>query len=110
MDTKSAIQAMLDGKKVRIIDWNKECYVLFNGKMFVDEEGEPFSEFTSYGTTWEIYEEPKPKQTVTIEKWLCKNNFDFSFSQVVQTDSIDNLCHCCNYTKVKLIDIYEVKL
>lgn len=62
MTTKEAIQAMLDGKKVRKIDWNKECYVLFNGEMFVDEEGEHFSEFTFYETTWEIYEEPKPKQ------------------------------------------------
>ena len=53
---------------------------------------------------------PKPKQTVTIEKWLCKSNFDFSFSQVVQTDSIDNLCYCCNYTKVKLLDTYEVEI
>ena len=53
---------------------------------------------------------PKPKQTVTIEKWLIKSNFDFSFSQVVQTDSIDNLCYCCNYTKVKLLDTYEVEL
>ena len=53
---------------------------------------------------------PKTKQTVTIEKWLIKSNFDFSFSQVVQTDSIDNLCYCCNYTKVKLLDTYEVEL
>lgn len=53
---------------------------------------------------------PKPKQVVVIEKWLIKSNFDFSFSQVVQTDSIDNLCYCCDYTKIKLLDTYEVEL
>ena len=53
---------------------------------------------------------PKPKQVIVIEKWLCKSNFDHSFSQVIQTDSIDNLCYCCDYTKVKLLDTYEVEI
>ena len=105
MTTKEAIQAMLDGKKVRKIDWNKECYVLFNGEMFVDEEGEHFSEFTFYETTWEIYEEPKPKQTVTIEKWLCRNNGYF----IAQGDK-EYLESIYPLSKVKLLDTYEVEL
>ena len=63
--------------------------------------------------SWKEFEyriKPKPKQKVTIEKWLVKSNFDFSFQQVVQTDSIDNLCYCCDYTKVELLDTQDVEL
>lgn len=108
MTTKEAIQAMLDGKKVRTIDWNKECYVLFNGKMFVDVEGEHFLEFTSYSSDWEIYEEPNPKKTVTIEKWLVTNKKRF---EVAETSDIDAyLGEGCGWDKVKLLDTYEVEL
>ena len=108
MTTKEAIQAMLDGKKVRTIDWNKECYILFNGEMFIDEEGEPFLEFTSYSSIWEIYEEPKPKQTVTVEKWIVTNGKRFD---VVETENIDaHIGEGFSWTKVKLLDTYEVTL
>ena len=53
---------------------------------------------------------PKPKQTVVIEKWLCKTDDDFSFIQIVHTDNIENLCHCCDLTKVKLLETYEIEL
>ena len=100
---------MLDGKKVRLPRWDSSDYIMFSdtGEL-INEKGN--LNHIGNSDEWEIYEEPKPKQTVTIEKWLIKSNFDFSFSQVVQTDSIDNLCYCCNYTKVKLLDTYEVEL
>ena len=107
MTTKEAIQAMLDGKKVRTIDWNKECYILFNGEMFIDEEGEPFSEFTSYSPVWEIYEEPKQKQTVTIEKWLIT---DGKRIDVISTSNIGEYIRNSKWTPVKLLDTYEVEL
>ena len=107
MNTKEAIQAMLEGKKVRAIDWNKECYILFNGDMFVDEEGEHFSEFTSYSSIWEIYEEPKPVQTVTIEKWLLT---DGTLIDAVETSDIVQYLRNSKWKKVKLIDTYEVTL
>lgn len=69
MTTKEAIQAMLDGKKVMPKGWVDAC-VFFNGTHFVREDGKQFL-FGSLEYEWEIYEEPKPKQTVTIEKWLC---------------------------------------
>lgn len=109
MNTKEAIQAMLDGKKVREIDWNKECYILFNGDMFVDEEGEHFSEFTSYSSIWEIYEEPKPVQTVTIEKWLCIE--DGKNYCIYEGDAnYFNAIEIFATKKVKLLDTYEVTL
>ena len=107
MNTKEAIQAMLEGKKVRAIDWNKECYILFNGDMFVDEEGEHFSEFTSYSSIWEIYEEPKPVQTVTIEKWLLT---DGTLIDAVETSDIVQYLRNSKWKKVKLLDTYEVEL
>lgn len=109
MNTKEAIQAMLDGKKVRAIDWNKECYILFNGDMFVDEEGEHFSEFTSYSSIWEIYEEPKPVQTVTIEKWLCIE--DGKNYCIYEGDAnYFNAIEIFETKKVKLLDTHEVTL
>lgn len=107
MNTKEAIQAMLDGKKVREIDWNKECYILFNGDMFVDEEGEHFSEFTSYSSIWEIYEEQKPVQTVTIEKWLFKDEDEYF---VLEGNENYLLNANKNMEKVKLLDTYLVEL
>ena len=113
MTTKEAVQAMLDGKKVRTIDWNKECYVLFNGEMFIDEEGKHFSEFTFYGPTWEIYEEPKPKKTVVIEKWLLKMQGTNQYA--IEEGSKEEMCtwgknKIDSWQKVKLLDTYEVEL
>lgn len=108
MTTKEAIHAMLDGKKVNRKDFVEEVYAYEKG-VFFNQYGMTIQCFGD-NDDWEIYEEPKQKQTVTIEKWLVKNNFDFSFSQIVSTDSIDNLCHYCDYIKVKLLDTYEVEL
>lgn len=107
MNNTEAIQAMLDGKKVREIDWNKEFYILFNGDMFVDEEGEHFSEFTSYSPGWEIYEEQNPVQTVTIEKWLYKYE---KTKFIVEVVNIDEHIKEFGGEKVKLLETYDVTL
>ena len=70
MNTKSAIQAMLDGKKVRDTKWtNQHEYLYIQDGDIMCEKGIKLCNFNISGI-WEIYEEPKPKQTVTIEKWL----------------------------------------
>ena len=69
---------------------------------------EPYPKWNWVNCTYRI--KPKPKKVVVIEKWLCKSNFEYSFSQVIQTDSIDNLCYHWDYTKVKLLDTYEVEI
>ena len=48
---------------------------------------------------------PKPKQTVTIEKWLCRDVDEFL---VIEGDSRFQSNH--DYFKVKLLDTYEVEL
>lgn len=107
MTTKEAIQAMLDGKKVREIDWDKDFYILFNGGMFVDEEGKLFSEFTLYSSGWEIYEEQKPVQTETIEKWLYKYE---KTKFIVEVVNIDEYIKEFSGEKVKLLETYEVEI
>ena len=104
MTTKEAIQAMLEGKKVRATNWEKEYYIQFSENAgFIDE-----SLAVTYVTPeedWEIYEEPK--QTVTVEKWLCLDG-GFYFTLEGSFDFINN--YNSYITKVKLLDTYEVEL
>ena len=63
---------------------------------------------------WKEFEyriKPKPKQTVTMEKWLIKDErSDFSFRTIIEIDNIDNFCYSNDCFKVKLLDTYEVEL
>ena len=100
MNTKSAIQAMLNGKKVRKSSWVEGDYFMFDGECFITEDATVvMADFN--GNDWEIYEEPKPKQTVTVEKWLVSNGMRFD---------IDETSEGIIWTKVKLLDTYEVEL
>ena len=103
MNTKEAIQAMLDGKKIRATDWHKAKneYIFFNGKYFQDMVGSQFM-FSNVEHNFEIYEEPKPKQVVTIEKWLCEMGYTIEATQ--EYFNINNL------NKIKLLNTYEVEL
>ena len=49
---------------------------------------------------------PKPKQTVTIEKWLC----EYCGGYVVVDGNDLNFMRNEMFTKVKLLDTYEVEL
>ena len=107
MNNKEAIQAMLDGKKVRDTKWiNQHEYLYIQDGEIMCETGAKLKYFSISGT-WEIYEEPKPKQTVTIEKWLCKCMFDGEY-RIIETSNIKLIDS--NYEKVKLLDTHEVKL
>lgn len=106
MNTKEAIQAMLDGKKVRCKEWEEEDYIQFNGIHFSFKNGMQFY-FGSLEYDWKIYEEQKPVQTVTIEKWLCKCIFDVEY-RIIETSNIKLIGS--NYEKVKLLDTHEVTL
>ena len=102
MNTKEAIQAMLDGKKVRDTKWtNQHEYLYIQDGDIMCEKGIKLCNFNISGI-WEIYEEPKPKQTVTIEKWLCKDDFGY-FIIECQNKAYKSV-------KVKLLDTYEVEL
>ena len=52
--------------------------------------------------------EPKPKQTVTIEKWLCKSGFSDYHSKVIEASVEFIKVHYAEEDKVKLLDTYEV--
>ena len=57
---------------------------------------------------WEIYEEPKPKKTVTIEKWLVTNGMRFDIAETSDINAY--LSEGIIWTKLKLLDTYEVEL
>lgn len=66
-------------------------------------------EFRWEGDNYRI--KPKPKQTVTIEKWLVKDERnDFSSITIIETDNINNFCYSNDYVRVKLLETYEVEL
>ena len=105
MTTKEAIQAMLDGKKVRAIGWLKTEYIELSPRGNYTDEDHEYYQIGINDKEWEIYEEPKSKKTVTIEKWLCKSEKGFV---ILEVDNSFQISH--DYEKVKLLDTYEVEL
>ena len=105
MTTKEALQAMLDGKKVVPSGWSDGLYIMFNGTHFIREDENQFL-FGSLDYKWELYEEHKLKQTVTIEKWLCKDDT----GAFLTLEGNDERFAKVLTTKVKLLDTYEVEL
>ena len=106
MNTKEAIQAMLNGKKVYRKAWGSG-YFYFDGACFRTEDEELImADFSGNG--WEIYEEPK-KQTVTIEKLLVKTAFNVGF-KVVEASADFIKSHYAEEDRVKLLDTYEVEI
>lgn len=105
MTTKEAIHAMLDGKKVNRKDFVEEVYAYEKG-VFFNQYGMTIQCFGD-NDDWEIYEEPKPKQTVIIEKWLCRHGFADAFCIVEANKEYFN---AYGKEKVKLLDTYEVEL
>ena len=107
MNTKEAIQAMLDGKKVRDTKWtNQHEYLYIQDGDIMCEKGIKLCNFNISGI-WEIYEEPKPKQTVTIEKWLI--NYQ-ALNMIVEVTDIERFLLEFGGEKVKLLDTYEVEI
>ena len=54
MNTKEAIQAMLDGKKVRMPNWHKKEYIYFDGAFFRDEKNNKIYLNTQLGDDWKL--------------------------------------------------------
>ena len=103
MTTKSAIQAMLDGKKVNRKDFVEEVYAYEKG-VFFNQYGMTIQGFGD-NDDWEIYEEHKQKKTVIIEKWLCSVVQD-SFYVIEGTKEFMS----GRLEKLKLLDTYEVEI
>lgn len=109
MTTREAIQAMLDGKKVRRITWSDHTFIYFVGKIFIDNKGEQY-EFTTSTIEWELYVEPKLKKTVTIEKCIFRDSVGVICILDISRDTIKKYCYEFKMTKLKLLETYEVEL
>ena len=85
------------------------------------ERGEEIEcSWTNCGTRWEIVKspswdwtsylyriKPKPKQIVTIEKWLCKTGFANAMCII---EANKEYFDTYEKNKVKLLDTYEVEI
>ena len=108
MNTREAIQAMLDGKKVRNLRWDKNEYIYFNGTYFLSDTEQEYKAFKHVSIDkWEIYEEPKQNKTVTMEKWLTTNGYEY-FVIEGEKERIRGILEA--KFLVKLLDTYEVEL
>ena len=106
MTTKEAIHAMLQGEKVRETTWSSTQYMCFDGDHLKDSNGILFNDLImSISNDWEIYEEPKPKQVVVIEKWLAS-----AFDGYLIMEGTKEYIQDFSDTKIKLLDTYEVEL
>lgn len=106
MTTKEAIQAMLDGKKVRATNWEEGYYIQFSeNDGFIDKSLAMIDVIPE--DNWEIYEEQKPVQTVTIEKWLYKYE---KTKFIVEIVNIDEYIKEFGGEQIKLLETYEVTL
>lgn len=113
MTTKEAIQAMLNGEKITYKGWADTEYLYFDGICFKDEDKYVVSTLNDRlaladSNDWEIYKEPKPKQTITIEKWLVTNGKRFDIAETSDIDAY--LGEGVGWIKVKLLHTYEVEL
>lgn len=63
MDFEEAKKALLDGKKVRCVDWSKGNYIYFDDKNLVTKDNNGVTQQHVYDLwrkrEWELYEEPK---------------------------------------------------
>ena len=105
MTTKEAIQAMLDGKKVRVKTQDAQEYIYISDDGYIVDENNELIDFTN-SRNWEIYKEPKPKRTVVIEKWLCYSQHRGFLPLEGDKDYFKTV----SYAQVKLLGTYEVEL
>jgi len=108
MTNKEAIQAMLDGKKVRESHWAKDSFIYFDEEKLIDNNGYGFTNLNMrFSNDWEIYGEPiKRPVTVTIEKWLTVYEGTY---KVIEGQK-ENIRNTYGNSLVKLLDTYEVEL
>lgn len=84
MTKKEAIQAMLDGKKVKKRGWVLQ-YVYFNGNKFVYESGASVEINYFDSEEWKIYDEKlTPVQALKeIEKLLGGQLFEYDIQNIL---------------------------
>ena len=85
MTKRDAIQAMLDGKKVRQTPWPDGVYIFYNGNSFTDDKHRHMNMNTyPSGPHWEIYEEPKKK--IKIAPMLYREKINMVWRYDITTE------------------------
>ena len=72
------------------------------------KRSDDWGEVTTPSWNWFEYDYriKKPKQKVTIEKWLMQSTIDKEY-RIIETSLVDTVV---NFKKIKLIESYEVEL
>ena len=71
MNKKQAIQAMLDGKKVKHSEFDTNQYFQFNNfSDLIDEEGEEYSLTEMLQGDYQLYQEPPKTETINVIKFI----------------------------------------
>ena len=76
MNKKEAIRAMLDGKGIRLKEWNSGCYVYYDDttNTFRNSTDNRYNiNVLSDTDDWEVYEEPKPKRKFYRRTWVIND-------------------------------------
>lgn len=108
MNTKQAIEALLEGKKVKSTSWNKGQYIVLTSLgSVVDEEG---NFYNVENATYELYEEPK--QTVLYEWLVCSSSGKWYLENILRTEDDANkyFADHCYKSWQKTGRIFEVEL
>lgn len=87
MNLREALQALIDGKKIRRKHWTKEEYIYLDAGMLKDHLGDIFTMSISEDTNFELYEELK-KPIESLNKALDKfmkssGNFNFDTIDII---------------------------
>lgn len=103
MDKRSAIQAMLDGKKICNINFNNGCYIEFRGHIFYDQNNSKTNINYMEVEGWELYEEP-PK-TESWAKFRAYNGthrswIEFDYMYKTLDDFKDEFAHLYNHHEI----------
>ena len=79
MNLREALQALLDGKKIRIESWPKYQYIMLYNNMILDHNNDPFYIDNKQRNSWELYPE-----------------YDMSFAEALSWMSLshNNACYC----------------
>ena len=87
MNTKQAMEALLEGKKVKSTRWNKGQYIVLTSDGSVVDEEENL--YKVENTTYELYEEPK---TAVLYEWLLQlNNGEWIIVDSLYTEQNANI-------------------
>lgn len=105
---KEMMQALIDGKKIRVKTWPDNEFIHLSNGYFYSNEGSQFVPSLDFFNKYEIYEEPKKTRKVTLTRYLIEEQGHLWISM---WGSIDNLMVPPNAkilkTETKEIEIEE---